>query len=373
MFLALARSVIMARSKEFLPLTIWLVDNSSSMTISDGQRLMETSSQQDVRVSRCTRWEELQETVQYHAQLAALLQAPTKFILLNNPNGQHACPMEMSIAERGPDWIHEDLETLQGNLKRISPCGVTPLTMHLHRINRSIQHLRERIVLVLATDGRPTDNFGYSSAPVDREFENALREIQSKAWVVVRLCTNDESILEYYQRLDDQMELSLEVLDDYLGEAQEVYTHNPWLTYSLALHRCREMGMSCHGLHRWLDWLDERSMTRAEIYQVLQILGMVDWNKSPHTFDSPEEWIELCRSVDNQQKYLSSQRNDMNEQVLPAFSPWNPIRKRAAPWIDVAKLRKYDAKEASVGIYLVIAMIIVLLAVLVEIFLDPSC
>jgi len=333
------------------------------MTISDGQRLLETSSQDDVRVSRCTRWEELQETVQYHAQLAALLEAPTKFILLNNPNGQHTCPLEMSIAERGPEWIQEDLETMQRDLQRISPAGVTPLTMHLQRINRSIQHFKEKIVLVLATDGRPTDNFGYSSAEVDRAFENALREIQSKAWVVIRLCTNEESILEYYQRLDDQMELSLEVLDDYLGEAQEVYTHNPWLTYSLALHRCREMGMSCHSLHRWLDWLDERSMTRAEICQVLQTIGVVGWNKLLHTLDSPEEWTEFCRSVDRQQQHLASQRNEKG-QVLSAFSPWNPIRKRPTPWIDVAKLRKHGATEASLGIYLVIAVII--LAVLLH-------
>jgi hypothetical protein len=340
------------------------------MTISDGQRLLETSSQDDVRVSRCTRWEELQETVQYHAQLAALLEAPTKFILLNNPDGQFDCPQEMSIAERGPEWIQEDLEALQQNVQKISPGGVTPLTMHLQRIHRSIQHLHEKIVLVLATDGRPTDNFGYSSAEVDRAFENALREIQSKAWVVVRLCTNEESILEYYQRLDNQMELSLEVLDDYLGEAKEVYSHNPWLTYSLSLHRCREMGMSSHSLHRWLDWLDERLLTRAEIHHVLQILGLIHWNKSPHSLDSPEEWKDFCQSVDKEQKYQQSQRNEKNGQVLPAFSPWNPIRKRPTPWIDVAKLRRYDAKDSSLGISLVIAVMI--LAILLNFILDPT-
>mmetsp|Transcript_35631 Transcript_35631/g.102657 ORF Transcript_35631/g.102657 Transcript_35631/m.102657 type:complete len:253 (+) Transcript_35631:143-901(+) len=229
---SLASSVVLARSREHLPLTIWLVDNSSSMTISDGKRLLETSTQADVKVSRCTRWEELQEAIQYHAQLAALLEAPTKFILLNSPDGQHACiPQEMSIAERGSEWIQADLEAVQSNISKISPNGVTPLTYHLHCIKNSIQHLSQKIVLVVATDGRPTDSFGYYSVAVDRAFENELREIQSKAWVVIRLCTNEESIIDYYQRLDDQMELSLEVLDDYLDEAKEVYGHNPWLTY----------------------------------------------------------------------------------------------------------------------------------------------
>lgn len=359
---ALARSALMARSKDFLPLTIWLVDNSSSMTVSDGKRLLETSSQNDVRVARCTRWEELQEAVDYHARLAALLGAPTRFVLLNDPSGLRACPQEMSIAERGSKWIHDDLKALQVNFSTIEPGGVTPLTTHLHRINRSIQHMREKIVLVLATDGRPTDSFGYSSAAVDRAFENALREIQSKAWVVVRLCTNEESILEYYQKLDDQMELSLEVLDDYLDEAKEVHTFNPWLTYSLSLHRCREMGMSCHSLHRWLDWLDERAMTRAEIYQVVQILGVVDWVKSPNSLDEDEEWLRFCDVIDKEQKRLASQRNEATGKGLPAFMPWNPIRKRATPWIDVVKLKQHGKKSSSSMV--LVAMIVVVMAII---------
>lgn len=341
---ALARSVILARCRENLPLTIWLVDNSSSMTISDGKRLLETPSPNDIRVTRCTRWEELQEAVQYHAQLAALLEAPTKFVLLNHPDG-NACPQEMSIAERGSEWIQADLESLQRNFSRITPHGVTPLTMHLQRIDRSIQYIKEKIVLVVATDGRPTDNFGYSSAAADRAFENALREIQSKAWIVVRLCTNDDSVLEYYQKLDDQMELSLEVLDDYFDEAKEVHAHNPWLTYSLPLHRCREMGMSYHSLHRWLDWVDERTMSRTEIYEVIQILGVVDWTQSPYSLHEHGEWMRFCDAVDKEQKRLISQRNEECQRSLVVFTPWNPIRQRSTPLIDVPKLRRHGVKH----------------------------
>ena len=357
----------MARSRECLPLTIWLVDNSSSMTISDGKRLLDTSSQNDVRVARCTRWEELKEAVDYHAQLAALLEAPTRFVLLNDPSGLHASsPQEMSIAERGGEWIQEDLEALQANFSKLEPGGSTPLTLHLHRINQSIQHLQEKIVLVIATDGRPTDSFGYSSAAVDRAFENALREIQSKAWVVVRLCTNEESILKYYQDLDDQMELSLEVLDDYLDEAKEVHALNPWLTYSLPLHRCREMGMSCHSLHRWLDWLDERSMSRAEMYNVIQILGIIaDWTKSPNALDDNEQWLRFVDLVDKEQKQLASQRNEATGQCLSAFAPWNPIRQRSTPWIDVAVL-KTNGKNSS-SLWLLVATFVVFMAILVGI------
>lgn len=329
------------------------------MAVSDGKRLLETASQDDVRLARCTRWEELQEAVHYHAQLAALLGAPTKFVLLNDTSGgPNGCPEEMSIGERGSEWIQDDLEKFQRRFSEVKPGGVTPLTMHLQRIHRGIQHFSEKIVLVLATDGRPTDSFGYTSATVDRAFENALRQIQSKAWVVIRLCTNEEAILDYYQKLDDQMELSLEVLDDYLDEAKEVHQHNPWLTYSLSLHRCREMGMSCHPLYRWLDWLDERSMTHAEIYHILHNLGLLGLSKNPYSLDEPEEWNQFCNDVDREQKCLLSQKNKTTGRSLPAYSPWNPVRKRTTPWVDIRSLRQQGRKSMDWTKLVTIAMIV---------------
>ena len=365
--IALAESVVLARSRENLPLTIWLVDNSSSMTISDGRRLLETRSQRDVRVERCTRWEELQEAVKYHAQLAAVLQAPTKFVLLNDPSGPYAClPREISIAERGKEHIEAELEIVLSSFSKIAPEGVTPLTLHLHRIHESIQYLHERIVLVLATDGRPTDSYGYSSVAVDRAFENALRVIQSHAWVVIRLCTDDTGVLDYYRKLDENMELSLEVLDDFLDEAKEVHTYNPWLTYSLVLHRCREMGLSCHSQHRWLDWLDERSMTRGEILHVLGILGLVDWTSSPHSLEDPGEWAKFCMAVDREQKRLMVHRQEGTESCLQAYTPWNPVRKCVTPWVDVGRLRRHGSVPLRLG-WGTVGVIIAVVAILAKI------
>ena len=68
-------------------------------------------------------------------------------------------------------------------------------------------------------------------------------------------------MVEFYNDLDTQLELSLEVLDDFLQEANEVNEHNPWLNYALPLHRLRELGYQ----HRSFDMLDERKFTLGEL------------------------------------------------------------------------------------------------------------
>jgi len=377
---SLAHNVILARSREYLPLTIWIVDNSSSMNERDGRKIVSTKSQDHVRFETCSRWEELKETVMYHAQLAALLDAPTRFLMLNRPtsapqprtdislfaslfqtNHQRAqktdsiqtCPQEMSIAERGSEWTEEDMDQFVQQFSKVSPMGATPLTGHLERIYLSLEHHTEaKIVLVLATDGKPTDERGFISSSVDRAFEHALKQLQSRAWIVIRLCTNDDSILQYYQKLDEEMELSLEVLDDFTDEAKEVHQHNPWLTYSLGLHRCREMGMSIHSTFRFLDWLDERPLERSEIGEVLKrTFGVIDGAGDNDSIirkssQSEEGWSNLCALVQREQEILTQQRKKNNGDELKAFFPWNPIRKRTTHWVDIRKLRRHKRKAS---------------------------
>ena len=71
----------------------------------------------------------------YQAQLAALLEAPTKFVLLNPPvtsttsssmfgtNSPYAS-LELSISERGSEWIPDDLEYFMDRFNQIEPSGV---------------------------------------------------------------------------------------------------------------------------------------------------------------------------------------------------------------------------------------------------------
>lgn len=59
---------------------------------------------------------------------------------------------------------------------------------------------------------------------------------------MIRLCTNEKKVTEFYNQIDEVLEFNLEVLDDYLDEAKEVHKHNKWLNYALPMHRCRELG-----------------------------------------------------------------------------------------------------------------------------------
>jgi hypothetical protein len=48
----------------------------------------------------------------------------------------------------------------------------------------------------------------------------------------------------------------MDVLDDLVGESQEVYELNPWVTYGEPLHRLREFGVRMKAL----DLIDEATL-----------------------------------------------------------------------------------------------------------------
>jgi len=155
--------------------------------------------------------------------------------------------------------MDEDLMIALQTIGNASPRGVTPLTEHVQEIRSNIismdSSLRasgSKVAIILATDGLPSDSRGFCNGTTKRQFTEALRSLEGlPVWVVVRLCTDDDEVVEYYNQLDENLELSLEVLDDFTQEALEVNEHNKWLNYALPLHRCREMGY----YHRLFDLL----------------------------------------------------------------------------------------------------------------------
>jgi len=323
-----------ARSNMQFPLRIWIVDNSGSMMTGDGHRLVHTGQRNDVRFVSCTRWAEIQETVEYHAQIAALLGAPTVFRLLNDP-GRMAGPQQFSIGERGPDFIADDLNIALNTIRSASPNGVTPLSDHVREIKANVEAMKEelvqmgqKVVIVLATDGLPSNAYGASNATTLKEFKDCIRSLEGlPIWIVVRLCTDEDNVVEFYNDLDSQLELSLEVIDDFTGEAEEVYEFNKWLNYALPLHRIREMGFS----HKLFDLLDERPLTKDELKDFfLLIFGPSKLDGMP---DPQIDWKGFVKHIDTiVTKHEKKQ--------------WNPVKKVVTPWVDVKKLNSHYGDEA---------------------------
>jgi hypothetical protein len=86
----------------------------------------------------------------------------------------------------------------------------------------------QQAVLSIVSDGLPTDG----------DLAAAMRPLSAlPVWVVVRLCTDESHVLEFWGSLDAQLELQMDVLDDLASEALEIGAHNPWLTYAPAVGR----------------------------------------------------------------------------------------------------------------------------------------
>lgn len=316
-------------NNEAFPLRIWVVDNSGSMMQRDGHRIAvstDNSNNHKVQLMNCTRWEEIQQTVEYHSKMAADLRSPTVFRMLNSP-GQGELK-QFSIGERGRENIDEDLSIALRTIRDLKPKGATPLTKHVLEIRSDLlsmePSLREsgsKIAIVLATDGLPSDKEGFSKDSAKTELIEALRSLEGlPVWVVVRLCTDDDDVVDFYNQLDGQLELNLEVLDDFSQEALEVTEYNGWLNYALPLHRCREMGY----YNRLFDLLDERQLSQDELREFVWLLfGSENSNKLP---DPQVDWKGFLRCIKDMVE---------NEQ-----KQWDPVKKRMAPWVDMKVLDK---------------------------------
>jgi len=304
------------------------------MNKQDGHRILETKDKNRLKFVTCTRWAEMQQTVDYHAEMASLLKSPTTFRMLNDPacaNGRQ----KFSIAERGDELISEDLAIAKMTMTNSQPCGVTPLSQHIREIRTSIVELQPllrqngtKVAVIIATDGLPTNEYGSCTEGVKKEFTSALRSLEGlPVWVVVRLCTDEDDVVEFWNDLDNNLELSLEVLDDFVAEAKEVHEYNKWLNYALPIHRMREMGLH----HRLFDLLDERKLSKGELREFFCLLfGRGNMDGVP---DPEADWSGFLSSISR----LNAKEN----------MQWNPVTKRMESWVNMRRLRS----EYKVGLF----------------------
>jgi len=280
---------------------IFIIDNSGSMQRNDGHRMVDNKHRGTVKIVPCSRWEEVRESINYHIRMTGLVKAPTSFRLLNHPGATVGTQL-FGVAELNcsPERIAEDVEQGLYIMGRTQPAGCTPLTDHMQTIFNEVREaapmLRangQRISVTICTDGLPSDPYGRGGPEHNRAFVDSLRQLEDlPVWIVIRLCTDEDEVVDFYNNLDGQLEVSIEVLDDLLGEAQEVHQVNPWLNYGLPLHRLRELGFH----DRVLDMLDERALTLTELLDFCGLLFGRD--KMDGVPDPSADWAGFRNAVD---------------------------------------------------------------------------
>jgi hypothetical protein len=246
----------MIGSLSSFPIRHFILDNSGSMSTCDGH--MHVISGRHEGFVECSRWKELTQSLEWLGQVAIGLAAPTEFRLINPASG-------VNVISLGNGQIQSERAQLNA-LTGSSPTGRTPICAAIRQVVASIaaraDELRQngqRAMVEIATDGVSTDgDLAAALAPLE----------QLPVWVVIRLCTDDEAVVDYWNSIDEQLELDLDVLDDLAGEAAEVKAVNPWMVYGESLHRLREWGSP----NKLLDLLDETKFTATQAAEMVELI-----------------------------------------------------------------------------------------------------
>jgi len=309
-------ATMLAQEDANVALRMFLLDNSGSTSTYDGH-VVEEDSDGNLLSTSSTRWEEICAVAVDQARWSAFAGVRSEFHLLNPP-----CPLGTALGtcrylQEGRDFVVIDsksgnaeaqVEALCQFLRINGPRGAkTPLSTALQQLQEWRLHPTglngRRIMLSIITDGQVSDQvatFSDSSgharyahkqtkAEVAKQKQDVARqkkqqEDQSKsqyvqqlrafastwnAFVVIRLTTDEKSTVDYFNAIDKELELPVDVVDDLPGEAQEVYSAgNGWFAYTPMIHRMRERGCT---LERLFELLNERTLGLSEIVKFMEL------------------------------------------------------------------------------------------------------
>lgn len=244
------------KNLEVITHRFFILDDSGSMMASDGSSPVLTKGDGGGYKKKCTRWQEMGDAVRFHAELADVAKAPSEFMLLNSNK-------TYTIGVEEDDGV---AKTALNSVLDNGPGGVTPLCGAVRRVIEKVKSMEkklrdnnQRVSVTIFSDGQPSDG---KLAPV----LNLLHKLP--VWCVIRMCTDSDSVTNYYNDVDSEIELEMDVIDDFFGEAHEVMSHNPWVNYCLPIHRIRENGCRV----KVFDHLDEKPLTKSEMTDAMSIL-----------------------------------------------------------------------------------------------------
>ena len=147
----------------------------------------------------------------FHGQLSQIAKSPTQFRLLNN-----SCTMTVGLSPN--EEYSEELNAFLAILKSIPTGESTPICSHIAAITDEITPLSndlvaegKKVAIIIATDGEATDgNLKEVMQPL----------LNLPCYIIVRLCTNQEDVVKYWNDLKKEIEVPMEIIDDVIGEVR---------------------------------------------------------------------------------------------------------------------------------------------------------
>lgn len=149
----------------------------------------------------------------------------------------------------------DDLATALQRL-RMEPSGATPICGKLNDIydnivgnRQNLENAGKRALLLISSDGEATDG----------NLTDSIRRFKGlPVTIVVRICSSDKKILNYWNNIEKDVEMGLDVIDDIESEAKQIEKLNNFFRYSYSIHILRQMGVTI------LDNLDEKTLNKPE-------------------------------------------------------------------------------------------------------------
>jgi hypothetical protein len=182
---------------------VFVFDDSGSMnTVLQDSPLNNSNS-----LFKATRWDELQYFANISIEIASIF----------NPNG-----CDIYFLNRYPSPVRNITDASQlVNYFRDKPQGFTPLASAVQQVlnDNPPQTLSERkLLIIIATDGEPTDSQGKVNIP---QFKETLLKRSNNVFTTIVACTDDDDSVGYLNKWDKTMR-NIDIVDDYKSEKNEV-------------------------------------------------------------------------------------------------------------------------------------------------------
>ncbi|CAF1467564.1 unnamed protein product [Adineta steineri] len=179
---------------------VFICDDSSSMITPIGEIT-------DPFASLPTRWEELKKIVSIVVDLASTL----------DPDG-----VDIYFLNREPIFnVRSSVELV--NIFKVPPRGSTPIVPVLRRVlqDKHQQIYERKLLILLATDGVPTDNHERPDINTLKQVLRRERFPTDRVPVTIIACTDDEYSMEYLNNWDKTIP-NLDVVQDYRSEQKQI-------------------------------------------------------------------------------------------------------------------------------------------------------